>query len=45
MRSDSKAVHLKYILEHHRYPRQFDYHMAQDLEWEQAKWYFNQIKK
>ena len=37
-------AHLKYILEHHRYPRQFDYHMAQDIEWEQAEWYFNQIK-
>lgn len=36
-------AHLKYILQHQRYPRQLDYHMVQDLDWEQAKWYFDHI--
>ncbi|MEZ8048918.1 MULTISPECIES: DUF695 domain-containing protein [Vibrio] len=36
--------HLQYLLEHYKYPREFDYHMEQDMEWEQAKWYFEQIK-
>ena len=36
--------HLQFLLEHHKYPREFDYHMEQDMEWEQAKWYFEQIK-
>ena len=35
--------HLQYILKNHRYPRQFDYHMKQDMQWEEAKWYFEQI--
>ncbi|GAA6130343.1 DUF695 domain-containing protein [Halopseudomonas sabulinigri] len=36
--------HLQYIVDHHRHPRPFDWHMEQDMEWEQAKWYFEQIK-
>ncbi len=36
--------HLKYILEYHCYPRQFDYHMTQDLDWKQAEWYLSQIE-
>ncbi|OOF14459.1 DUF695 domain-containing protein [Salinivibrio sp. PR919] len=35
--------HLQFILNHHRYPRPFDYHMEQDMEWKQAQWYFDQI--
>lgn len=35
--------HLQYIVEHHRHPRQFDWHMEQDPEWRQAEWYFDQI--
>ena len=35
--------HLQYILEYKQYPRPFDYHMAHDEEWEQAKWYLDQI--
>ncbi|MEM6583028.1 MAG: DUF695 domain-containing protein [Pseudomonadota bacterium] len=31
--------HLQYIIEHHRYPRPFDYHMKEDREWKQAEWY------
>ncbi len=37
--------HLQYILEHHKYPRQFDYHMQEDFEWEQISWYFSQLRK
>lgn len=37
-------AHLQYIIEHKNHPRQFDYRMEQDLNWEQAKWYFEQIK-
>ncbi|ELA7191369.1 DUF695 domain-containing protein [Vibrio alginolyticus] len=36
--------HLQYIVDHYRYPRQFDWHMEQDLEWEQADWYFKQLR-
>jgi len=36
--------HLQYIVEHHRHPRPFDWHMEQDLEWEQAAWYFKQLE-
>lgn len=35
--------HLQYILEYKQYPRQFDYHMDQDKDWKQAKWYFDQL--
>ncbi|WP_444925617.1 DUF695 domain-containing protein [Microbulbifer sp. TRSA002] len=41
---DIAHEHLQFILEHKYYPRQFDYHMEQDMEWKQAKWYFDQIK-
>ena len=37
--------HLKYIINNHKHPRQFDYHMVQDLEWEQVEWYYNLLKK
>lgn len=37
-------AHLQFIIEHKNHPRQFDYRMEQDLNWEQAKWYFEQIK-
>jgi len=33
--------HLKYLINNHKYPRQFDYHMVQDSEWEQVEWYYN----
>ena len=36
--------HLQYIVDYHRHPRPFDWHMEQDSEWKQAKWYFEQIK-
>ena len=36
--------HLKYIIEYKHYPRQLDYRMEQDMEWEQAKWYYDAIK-
>lgn len=36
--------HLQFILQQKHYPRQFDYHMEQDPSWEQAKWYFEQLK-
>ena len=37
--------HLQYILEHHRYPRQFDYRIEDDVEWKQAEWYFSALKE
>jgi len=36
--------HLQYLVDHHRHPRPFDWHMEQDIEWEKAKWYLNQEK-
>ncbi len=41
---DIAHEHLQYIVDHHRHPRPFDWHMDQDMEWEQAKWYFEQIR-
>ena len=35
--------HLKYILEYKQYPREFDYYMEQDLNWDNANWYLNEI--
>lgn len=36
--------HLQYIVDHHRHPRPFDWHMEQDIHWDNAKWYLEQIK-
>jgi len=36
--------HLQFILDHKQYPRQLDYHMEQDVEWVQAKWYLDQME-
>ncbi|MBX2868387.1 MAG: DUF695 domain-containing protein [Acidiferrobacterales bacterium] len=36
--------HLQSILKQHQYPREFDYRMEQDQEWEQASWYFQQLE-
>lgn len=36
--------HLQYLVDHHRHPRPFDWDMSQDLEWEQARWYFDMLK-
>jgi hypothetical protein len=36
--------HLQYIIEHHRHPRKFDYRMEQDIEWNEAEWYFSQLR-
>lgn len=35
--------HLNYLVEHHRCPRPFDWHMEQDMTWEKADWYLQQI--
>ena len=35
--------HLQYIVDHHRHPRPFDWRMEQDIEWEEAKWYLEQV--
>jgi hypothetical protein len=35
--------HLQFIIAHKRHPRPFDYHMEQDQNWEQARWYFDQL--
>ena len=35
--------HLQYLVDHHRHPRPFDWHMSQDIEWKQAEWYFKQL--
>jgi hypothetical protein len=36
--------HLQFIVDHHRHPRPFDWHMKQDLDWNEPNWYFNIIK-
>lgn len=36
--------HLQYIVDHHRHPRPFDWHMEQDIKWEKAKCYLDQVK-
>jgi hypothetical protein len=36
--------HLQYIVDHHRHPRPFDWHMKHDIEWNEANWYFNTLK-
>lgn len=36
--------HLQHIVDHHRHPRPFDWHMEQDTEWDQAAWYFKQLE-
>jgi len=42
--SEIAHQHLQYIIGHHWHPRPFDWHMEQDAGWEQADWYFEQIK-
>ncbi len=37
--------HLKQIINNRKHPRQFDYRMVQDLEWEQVEWYYKLLKK
>ena len=36
--------HLQYLVDHHRHPRPFDWRMEQDVEWDQAEWYFKQLR-
>jgi hypothetical protein len=36
--------HLQYVIDFQKHPRQFDYHMTEDTEWQQAKWYLNAVK-
>lgn len=36
-------AHLQHIIDIQKHPRPFDWHMEQDLEWKQAKWYFEQL--
>lgn len=36
-------AYLQDIIDNQKYPRPFDWHMEQDLEWKQAKWYFDQL--
>ena len=36
--------HLQYLVDHKRYPRQFDWRMDHDPQWEKTEWYFKQIK-
>jgi hypothetical protein len=36
--------HLQYVIEHHKYPRPFDYRMEEDFEWRNAEWYLNAVK-
>ncbi len=36
--------YLQSLIQNNDHPREFDFHMEQDLEWEQAKWYFDQLK-
>jgi len=37
-------MHLKYIIEHTKYPREFDYRMESDVDWKQAKWYLDAVE-
>ena len=36
-------AHLQHIIDNQKHPSPFDWHMEQDLEWKQAKWYFEQL--
>ncbi|MCX7545013.1 DUF695 domain-containing protein [Marinicella gelatinilytica] len=36
--------HLKNINKYNQYPRQFNWHMSQDLNWEKAQWHFDQLE-
>lgn len=36
--------YLQSIIEQKQYPREFDYYMEQDKNWQQATWYFEQLK-
>lgn len=37
--------HLQFIIDHHLYPRQFDYRMEADIKWEQSEWYLRSVEK
>ena len=36
--------HLQFIIKQNLYPRQFDFHMEEDFDWEKAQWYYDAIK-
>ena len=36
--------HLQNIVDHHKHPKPFDWHMEQDIKWKKVEWYFDQIK-
>ena len=40
---DIAHQHLQFIVDNHRYPRQFDWHMEEDTAWKEAEWYFQQL--
>ncbi|MFG1495863.1 DUF695 domain-containing protein [Saccharospirillum sp. HFRX-1] len=42
---DIAHEHLQHLIEHHQYPRYFDYQMKMDNEWQQPNWYFDWIRK
>lgn len=35
--------YLQHIVDQENHPRPFDWHMEQDMNWEQATWYFKQL--
>ena len=43
---DPEIAHqyLQSVIEEKRHPRPFDYHMQQDVSWEEAQWYLDSVK-
>lgn len=37
-------LHLKYVIEYAKHPRQFDYRMEADVDWNRAKGYLDAVK-
>jgi len=41
---DIAHKHLQYLVDYKRHPRQFEWKMEHDPQWERTDWYFKQIK-
>lgn len=37
--------HLQYLVDNFRHPRPFSWEIIRDVEWEQAKWYLDELSK
>lgn len=38
-------LHLQYIIENNKHPRQFDYQMQEDFDWQKSVWYLNSVRR